>query len=144
MGRTAAKAAKAGTPAKAGMPAKAAKAAKLASPARAPAVPGAHAAAGFDAVAPAFASDREVSLGKMFGSSGLKVSGKVFAMVVRGQLVVKLPRTRVDELLGSRAGVPFDPGHGRLMKEWVSVPPGKAPWSALAREAHRFVKGGGR
>jgi hypothetical protein len=33
---------------------------------------------------------------------------------------VKLPRERVDELVEAGAGHRFDPGHGRLMKEWVA------------------------
>ncbi len=91
-----------------------------------------------------FAADPEVTAGKMFGTDGLKVRGKVFAMVVKGELVAKLPRARVDELVGAGVGRHFDPGHGRLMKEWVSVPAGKASWLDLSREAYRFVKGGGR
>lgn len=35
----------------------------------------------------------------MFGSSGLKVESKVFAMLVKGELVVKLPKHRVDQLV---------------------------------------------
>ena len=100
--------------------------------------------AGFETIARAFAKDGDVSTGKMFGSSGLKVNGKVFAMVVKGSLVAKLPKARVDELVAAGDGLPFDPGHGKLMKEWVSVPSGRASWLALAREAHRFVKGGAR
>lgn len=98
----------------------------------------------FAPIVEAFARDREVSRGKMFGSVGLKVSGKVFAMVVKGRFVAKLPKARVDELVGAGSGEHFDPGHGKLMKEWVSVPAGKASWLELAREAHRFVKGGVR
>lgn len=98
----------------------------------------------FAPIARAFEKDRDVSLTKMFGSTGLKVSGRVFAMVVKGRFVVKLPKARVDELVAAGQGEHFDPGHGKLMKEWVSVPSGKAPWLELAREAHRFVKGGTR
>lgn len=77
----------------------------------------------------------------MFGSSGLKVGGKVFAMLVKGNLVVKLPKERVDALVASGKGEHFDPGHGRLMKEWVTVGSGaEAAWVALAREAKGFVK----
>jgi len=79
----------------------------------------------------------------MFSSSNvLSVNGKIFAMLVRGKLVVKLPEQRVDELVAARAGTYFDPGHGRLMKQWISIPAAKADWVNLAREAHRFVKGG--
>jgi hypothetical protein len=28
------------------------------------------------------------------------------------------------------------------MKQWISIPAGKLDWVELAREAHRFVKGG--
>jgi TfoX/Sxy family transcriptional regulator of competence genes len=94
----------------------------------------------FPAVAEAFAGDPGVATGRMFGSTGLKVGGKVFAMSVKGDLVVKLPKERVDELVAAGTGSPFDPGHGRLMKEWVSVSPRQADaWLALAREAKGFV-----
>lgn len=97
---------------------------------------------GFAPIAEAFARDREVSRGKMFGSVGLKVNGKVFAMLVKGAFVAKLPKERVDELVSAGEGRHFDPGHGKLMKEWIAVRGGKTPWLDLAREAHRFVKGG--
>lgn len=97
---------------------------------------------GFVPVAAAFAGDGQVSLGKMFGSMGLKVNGKVFAMVVKGTLVTKLPKDRVDAIVNSNKGAYFDPGHGKLMKQWVAVSPGKAPWVELAKEAYRFVKEG--
>jgi TfoX/Sxy family transcriptional regulator of competence genes len=97
--------------------------------------------ASFAPVVSAFTRDRSVTRGKMFSSSNvLSVNGKIFAMLVRGKLVVKLPKQRVDELVAVRAGTYFDPGHGRLMKQWISIPAGKANWVELAREAHRFVK----
>jgi len=77
--------------------------------------------------------------GRKFGSNGLKVNGKLFAMVTKGKLVVKLPKERVDALVASRAGENFDPGHGRKMKEWVSITSSKLSWPDLAREAHDFV-----
>ena len=77
----------------------------------------------------------------MFSSSNvLSVNGKIFAMLVRGRLVVKLPKQRVDELVATRAGHYFAPGHGRLMKQWISISSGGAPWVELAKEAYRFVK----
>ena len=79
----------------------------------------------------------------MFSSSNvLSVNSKIFAMLVKGNLVVKLPKQRADELVAAGAGKYFDPGHGRLMKQWISIPTGKANWVELAREAHRFVKEG--
>jgi TfoX/Sxy family transcriptional regulator of competence genes len=99
---------------------------------------------GLAQVVRAFENDRDVSLGKMFGSVGLKVNGKVFAMVVKGRFVAKLPKPRVDEIVGTGRGEHFDPGHGKLMKEWLAVRSEKTSWLELAREAHRFVKGGAR
>jgi hypothetical protein len=83
--------------------------------------------------------------GGKFGASGLKVDNKLFAMVSKGELVVKLPRERVDELIAAGTGTRFDPGHGRLMKEWISIAPehGRS-WSKLADEALAFVARGAR
>jgi TfoX/Sxy family transcriptional regulator of competence genes len=76
-----------------------------------------------------------------FGSSGLKINDKIFAMISsKGQFVVKLPRARVDALVASGDGKRFDPGRGRLMKEWLTVATtSQAGWLRLAREAMRFV-----
>jgi hypothetical protein len=77
---------------------------------------------------------------RKFGDNGLKVDNKIFAMLVRGDLVVKLPRERVDALIAAEQGKPFDRGQGRPMKEWVTVVPTSAvDWLALAREAKAFV-----
>ncbi len=75
-----------------------------------------------------------------FGSNALKVDGKIFAMLVRGELVVKLPRATVEELVVTGRGVPFDAGKGRPMKEWLVVRAPERAWLGLAREAHAFVK----
>ncbi len=85
------------------------------------------------------ASKREP--GKKFGSNGLKVNGKLFAMSVRGNLVVKLPKDRVDTLAASGVGERFEPGPGRVMKEWLAVADAKPSWVELTKEAHDFVKG---
>jgi len=80
---------------------------------------------------------------RRFGSNGLKVNGKLFALLTQGTLVVKLPKERVAGLVGQGVGKPFDPGHGRLMKEWLTVTSPKASWIDLAKEAHDFVKASG-
>jgi hypothetical protein len=78
---------------------------------------------------------------KKFGSEALKVGGKIFAMVAQDRLVVKLPAKRVDALVAAGEGDRFDPGHGRVMKEWLSLGPGSGTdWLALAREALDFVR----
>ncbi len=78
---------------------------------------------------------------KKFGSSGLRVNNKVFAMIsAKGEFVVKLPRERVNELVSAGVGEHFDPGHGRLMREWLAVDAASEErWLPLAREAMEFV-----
>lgn len=96
----------------------------------------------FAPIVAAFAYDRRVKCGRMFSSNSvLNVNGKIFAMLTKGNLVVKLPKVRVDEMVSRGQGTHFDPGHGRLMKEWVVVGPGKLNWIDLAREARGYVKG---
>lgn len=95
----------------------------------------------FVAVVDAFAADPDVTAGRMMASFGLKVNDKIFAMVVKGMLVVKLPKSRVDEMVSGGAGEHLETGQGRKMKEWVAVK-GDAGWLELAREAYGFVKAG--
>jgi hypothetical protein len=99
----------------------------------------------FQRVIRAFARDSRVAVGdgKGFGSGGLKVDGRLFALISsRGQFVAKLPKQRVRELVAQGKGEPFDPGHGRLMREWVALDEGGGlDWVKLAREARRFVGG---
>ncbi len=75
-----------------------------------------------------------------FGRSTLQVHGKIFAMLVGGRFVVKLPRPRVDALVEAGEGERFVGGHGRAMKEWVAVEAAAGErWLPLAREALAFV-----
>lgn len=98
----------------------------------------------FAKVVRAFARDKDVTPpkpGRGFGSSALKVRGSIFAMLSsKGKFVVKLPKERVDALVAARKGAYFDPGHGRLMKEWLEMGSNQAQWISLAKEARAFVK----
>jgi hypothetical protein len=100
----------------------------------------------FDRIAERYLDQPGVSRGTGFGSSaGLRVGGKIFAMLDRqGELVLKLPAEQVDELIGSGAGGRFEPRRdGRLMREWVTVPvSGGADWERLIGEALQFVSSG--
>ena len=78
--------------------------------------------------------------GSGFGRSALKLRGRIFAMLVRGQLVLKLPASRVAELVAAGHGVPFDANTGRPMREWLSLDADSpAEWLSLAREALAFA-----
>jgi len=96
----------------------------------------------FAPIAARLERDPDVSRGKGFGR-GLRVKGKVFAMLANGRFVAKLPRERVDAIVAAGEGERFDPGHGRIMKEWVALHARDArAWERLAREARDHVAGG--
>ncbi len=87
-----------------------------------------------------FGSDAGQGARRAFGATSLKAGGKIFAMLVQDRLVVKLPAPRVDELIEAGRGERFDPGHGRLQKEWLVVASGSAEeWLELATESEAFV-----
>jgi hypothetical protein len=79
--------------------------------------------------------------GSGFGRGSLKYQGKIFAMLVRGHLVVKLPETRVAELITAGEGAAFDANKGAPMREWLSVGPrSRLDWLSLATEALDFAR----
>jgi hypothetical protein len=81
--------------------------------------------------------------GSGFGRSALRWERKIFAMFVRGRLVVKLPAPRVDTLVADGDGVRFDANKGTLMREWLSLDPeSRLAWLPLAREALDFAQAG--
>ncbi len=93
----------------------------------------------FDQVVRTLTRQKNVTTARAFGALGLRVGEKFFAMVYKGNMVVKLPEARVAELLAARHGQRFDPGHGRKMKEWVAIGLGRQrDRLAMAREARTF------
>ena|SRR5947208_3620008 len=76
-----------------------------------------------------------------FGSTALKVHDKIFAMVSsQERFVVKLPKARVDALVGEGAGQRFDAIRGEPMREWFHVhSESGADWLELAGEALDLV-----
>jgi hypothetical protein len=100
----------------------------------------------FDALAAELtAADPQVRIGRPgqtrgFGTNGLTVAGSIFAMVVKGRLVVKVDRQRVDALVAAGAGERLETSTGKSMKEWVSLGPlDDAAFRALVLEAYHFV-----
>jgi len=79
--------------------------------------------------------------GRGFGRTALRYKTKIFAMLVRGRLVLKLPAARVDELVTGGDGVHFDANKGTPMKEWLSLDPqSEHDWLPLAHEALTFAR----
>jgi hypothetical protein len=106
---------------------------------------GADAQALYGALVAAELAELDVTVGRALQNEVLHVSGKIFAFLKTGRLVLKLPAPRAGELVAAGGAVPFTSG-GRVMKEWVCVdaPPGaagEALWRALAGEARRYVAG---
>jgi hypothetical protein len=86
-------------------------------------------------------SSRETGSRSGFGATALRTGGKIFAMLTpRGTFVVKLPRSRVDDLVAAGRGARFEAGRARPMKEWFEVSSRtRLDWVELAREAREFV-----
>lgn len=81
-----------------------------------------------------------VETGKIFHSEGLRVSGKYFAFIRNGELVLKLPADRVTELIAHNNGKVFDAGRGRPMKEWIIwAPSSDVDLRNIVAEAGKFV-----
>ncbi len=79
--------------------------------------------------------------GSGFGRGALRWQGRIFAMLVRGRLVVKLPMARVDDLVAAGEGTRFDANKGTPMREWLRLAPDSGlAWPPLAREALDFAR----
>lgn len=93
----------------------------------------------FDAVAERLTAEANVDRAAMFGAIGLRTRRKFFAMLMNEDIAVKLPASRVEALLQSGEGRPFE-ARGRAMREWVRVrPPDEERCAALVEEARAFV-----
>jgi hypothetical protein len=94
----------------------------------------------WEASAPALAHD-DVATGTMMGFPCLRVSGAFFASCDHrsGDLIVKLPRQRVEQLIKTGTGKPFTPA-GRTFREWVLIDDrDEVRWAQLIGEARLFV-----
>lgn len=94
-------------------------------------------------VAEDFIASGRLSEGTMMGHQCLRSSSSdgFVATVERttGNLVVKLPKDRVAELIAAGDGLPFAPAT-KVFKEWVAIPVfDDTVWSGLIEESMRFV-----
>jgi len=88
--------------------------------------------------------DPRVEEGTIMGGRCARVAGEFLALVdFKGSgLVVKLPKSRVAELIEQGHGQPFAPA-GKVFKEWVSVPErDRRRWRSLLKQGVAFVSSG--
>src|SRR5882724_3655896 len=86
--------------------------------------------------------DPAVTEGLMMGMPALKLGTKMFGGRTGGDLVLKIGRERVDQLVAAGRARPFDPsGRGRPMKDWAVLPEPADDWPALATEAKALAAG---
>jgi hypothetical protein len=104
--------------------------------------PGSDAEQSFAVLADDLLANPDVTEGTGFGSNpGLRVNRKIFAMLVRGRLVVKLPAARCAQLRDDGDAAAFDAGKGRPMREWIAISEDSlARWPELAAEALGYVR----
>ncbi len=85
----------------------------------------------------------EATEGALMGFPCLRVEGEFFATCDHrtGELIVKLPRERVQELSDDGSAQSFAPA-GRTFREWALVPErDEQRWAGLIAEARSFVQG---
>ncbi|MCP4761258.1 MAG: hypothetical protein GY870_05720 [archaeon] len=87
-----------------------------------------------------FALDNQVVVNKGSGAQGIKYNKKMFIMFYKGDLVIKLSPERVQQLIKSGDGQPFDPGTGKPMKDRLLILKSKKNlWIALSEESKEYV-----
>jgi len=97
----------------------------------------------FWAVAQPLLDQAGVTRSTMMGLPCLRVQEQFFASWDRrtGDLLVKLPEARVDELVDAGHAHPFAPA-GRRFRQWAAIAPDRHDdWVALLDEALAFVAG---
>jgi hypothetical protein len=83
-----------------------------------------------------------VETSTMMGFPCLRVNGAFFASCDHrnGDLIVKLPEERVQQLIAAGPGKPFAPA-GRIFRQWVLVADRDPDrWRTLIAEARTFVE----
>ena len=89
----------------------------------------------------ALIASEKVTEGDIMQSQCLRVDGEFLAMpeYQSGDLVIKLPKSRVAGLIDDGVGLPFAPAK-KVFSEWVQVPGrDEALWTHLLTEGIEFV-----
>ncbi len=93
-------------------------------------------------VAEPFLGSGRVDEGTMMGHHCLRAPGGGFVATVHratGDLVVKLPKARVADLIDAGEGAAFAPA-GKVFREWVAIADGTDErWAELIEESIAFV-----
>lgn len=95
----------------------------------------------FNALREAWAERPEFEKGTMMGFPCMRRKGNFFASLEKdtGDLILKLPKERVDEMVASGEGRAFAPA-GRTFKEWVAIPAQDFErWEPLLEQAWVFA-----
>ena len=98
--------------------------------------------AAFREIATRLLEEPHIEGGKAFHAVALKARGRIFAMLVNDELVVKLPAEHCAQLVEGGTAHPFQSGR-RTMREWVAVPyssSAQPTWRTLAEQALAFVQ----
>ena len=87
-----------------------------------------------------FADDSRVTVNAGRGAQGIKVrvkqKEKMIIMFSKGGLLLQMPPTSVEELIGEGKGLPYEVSPGRFMKDRIVVPvPKKRSWKRLCERA---------
>ncbi len=86
----------------------------------------------------------DVARGRMFGSMGLKVRGKLFAFVgMGGVLMLKLPAAHAERLVEAGQATRVTMG-ARAMRQWLELPlptddTERESWDRLLQDAYAYV-----
>jgi len=94
----------------------------------------------FDPIVEPLLKMPDVDVGRMFGSEGVRIRGKVFAFLgFNGTLMAKLPTARIDDLVqaGTARRMIMK---GRPLREWVEVGTDQAEaWAGIIHDARAFL-----
>jgi hypothetical protein len=96
---------------------------------------------GFARLVDELCADPSVTLIKMMGRPALKAGTRMFCGLVDGELLLRLGRDRVDELIAAERGTQFDPMGRGAFRDWALVPEPVDDWLELALEALDGVRG---